>query len=571
MQDRIYEEALKERKAFLSALQAFHDEDRENSRVSLGIIPESDWPSVLQVVNSAQIEADDNAITGVKGAVRKLARKLGVAGPAFVAWLEMLPNDAYGSVICGGFKIIIDAAVRHKELCEEVLGALGDIPEAIKDSAFSFSQYKSEELDKRVATLYTTITETLNSMLAFYRERAPGRHMRAARNAFKSVVKGPNYGQRIKADIEKVKDCASSVKQEADRCLHRRLGEVKDAQEYQTLQAAHIRRLGTEGLNLQQKIYADLKYRMRCQELEWSQKNSALHSELKDLKRAITPKPVRKNGPSLRKVIQLMGSSTDQAIEDLEDVLREGQQFPPRQQTQASLFMDSQKLQSWLTSPYSSALLAHGSSGDDKVSALSFVASLLVQSLQSSEDAAVLYSFCGLHTDAYRDSLANAPGMIQGIIAQLLRMEQHNFDLEFIDRRFIQLLESGNLEALSNLLEGLTQQLSPTTTLFFIIDGISFYETKDRLEDTCYSMSRLLGMVENAKFVMKILVSSPGASAHVSKGFHHSQIYWLPDVDPEEDGAFDHNVNVFRNQAESDARESQLGLMRSDSEWYEGL
>ncbi|KAL8798476.1 MAG: hypothetical protein Q9182_006630 [Xanthomendoza sp. 2 TL-2023] len=484
---------------------------------------------------------DDNAITGVKGAVRKLARKLGIAGPAFVTWLEMLSNDAYGSVICGGFKIIIDAALRHKDLCEEVLGALEGIPEAIKDSAFSFG-----------------------------RERAPGCYMRATRNAFKSVVKGPNYGQRIKADIEKVKDCASSVKQEADRCLHRRLGEVKNAQEYQTLQAAHIRRLGTEGLNQQQKIYADLKYRMRCQELEWSQKNSALRSELMDLKRAITPKPVRRNGPSLRKVIQLMGTSTNQAIEDLEDVLREGQQFPPKQQTQVSLFMDSQKLQNWLTSPYSSALLAQGRSGDEKVSALSFVASLLVQSLQSSEDAAVLYSFCGLHTDAYGDSLANAAGMIQGITAQLLRMEQHNFDLEFIDRKFIQVLESGDREALSDLLEGLTQQLSPTTTLFFIIDGISFYETKDRLEDTCYSMSRLLEMVENAKFVMKILVTSPGASAHVSKGFHHSQIYWPPEVDTEEVEAFNHNVDAFRNQAESDARESQLGLMRSDSEWYEG-
>ncbi|KAL8731685.1 MAG: hypothetical protein Q9166_003266 [cf. Caloplaca sp. 2 TL-2023] len=565
VQDHIYDGARKEREAFLSALQKFHDEDRDHCRVSLGFLPESDWSSVLEVVNNSQIDADLNAIKGIGGAIRKLTRKLGVAGPAFKGWLEMLPNDVYGSVICGGFKVIIDAAVRHRELCDEVLGALGDIPEIIRGAEFSFSQYKSEELDRRVAKLYMTITETLQGMLRFYKERASGRNLRAARNAVKAVVKGPSYGRHLEADIKNITDSAASVKQEADRCLHRRLGEMKNAQEYQTLQAALTRDTGTQSLKILQKVYADLQYRYKCQELQWNQTKA----ELVDIKRTITPKPLQKTGPSIRKVIQLMRTSPDLAIQDMEEVLREAQTFPANLQTQASEFMGSQKLQQWLTTPYSCALLAHGSTGDEKISALSFVASLLVQSLRAGEDVVPLYFYCGLHTDHYHDSHANAVGMVRNLTVQLLRMEHHDFDLEFIDRRFIQALENGNLEAICNVFEGLTQQLPPATTLFLIIDGMSFYENKDRLEGTIYAMSRMMEMLEAARFVFKLLVTCPGASPHVSKGFDNDQIYWLPDVDPEDDGEFNHNVGAFKSQAGMHVSMSQTGLLRSDSERFE--
>ncbi|KAL8779555.1 MAG: hypothetical protein Q9213_006883 [Squamulea squamosa] len=560
--DQVYHEALKERQAFLSALQTFHDQDRDQNRVVLGILLESDWPSVLEFVNNAQHDPDINAIKGVGGAIRKLTRKFGVAGPAFKAWLQMLPNDTYGSVICGGFKVIIDAAVRHQELCEEVLGAIGEIPEVIRGAECSFSEYRSEELDKRVAKLYATITETLQGMLRFYKDRARGRNLRAARNAVKAVVKGPSYGKTLKADLKKITESAASVKQEADRCLHRRLGEIKNAQEYQTLQAALAKETGTQSLKILQKVYTDLQYRY----LQWSNKTEA---ELADIKRAITPKPVRKTGPSVKKVCQLMGTTPDVVIDNMEEVLREAQIFPTNLQTQASEFMSSQKLQKWLTTPYSSALLAHGSSGDEKVSALSFVASLLVQSLQTGEDMIPLYFYCGLHTDRHHDSLAAAIGVIRSLTVQLLRLGQYDFDLEFIDRRYIQALENGDLDATCDLFEDLTGQLPPTTTLFLIVDGISFYETRDLRDDTIRVMSRMLEILERSRFLFKLLIASPGASAHVSKGFDNNQIYSLPDVDPEDNDEFSHNVGTFKSQAGMHASMSQSGLLRSDIERFE--
>lgn len=263
---------------------------------------------MLETAKNAQFDADVNAIKGMRGVIRKFTKRLGEAGPAFKAWLQVLPTDSYGSVICGGFTVIIDAAIRHKDLCEEVFGALGDIPEIIKDAEFCFEEYKSEELYKRVAKLYTVITETLKGILSFYKERASGRHFRAVLNAAKAIAKGPNYGRTIQAEIMNVKIAASAVKQESDRCLQRRVGEIKHGQEYLILQGAHARMTNTESLNINQKLYADFLDRCKCWDLRWRETeaqwrktqadNFALRNELTDLKHAMTPKPTPRNGPS---------------------------------------------------------------------------------------------------------------------------------------------------------------------------------------------------------------------------------------------------------------------------------
>ncbi|KAI4232509.1 MAG: hypothetical protein LQ349_004975, partial [Xanthoria aureola] len=403
--DTIFCEALQERKAFLEAIKAFEDEDRRRRRIELGIFEEAGWDDVLEIVSNAQNDAEVNAIKGMSGAVRNLARRLGDAGPAFNAWLQILPNDTFGSAICGGFKIIIDAATKHKDLCQEVFDALGEIPEVIKDADFSFKEYKSEELFKRVAKLYTVIMETLKRILSFYQKRASGRHIGAARNVFKAIVKGPNYGRTIEADIQRVKESASAVKQEADRCFHRRIKEMKNAQEFQTLQTTRVVNIMQGMFAHLQGIHEHVQYREIQYRRESKADNLALRNEMTELKRATTPQRSPRNGPTLRKIGQLLNTSPSAADQDMEEVLREAQRFPVFLQTQVKQFITSQKLQDWLVSPYSRALLAQASVGDEKISALSFVASLLVQSFGTSEDAIPLYFYCGLHTDPYDDSL----------------------------------------------------------------------------------------------------------------------------------------------------------------------
>lgn len=554
--DQIYNEAMKERKAFMTTMQIFQKEDREKSRSDLKIIVEADWRDILDAVNDAQHDAEVNAIKGASGSIRNLTRKLGDAGPAFTDWLEILPSDLYGSVLRGGFLIVINAAIRHKELCQEVFNAIGEIPEVIRGAEFSFTEYKSDELHRRVAKLYNTIIETLHGILDFYKERASGRHRRAALNAFKAITRGSNYGQQIELNINNVKDAANLVKQEANRCMHRRVGEIKTAQDYQTLQAAQIKNTSSEGLNVVRKIYEDLQYRFKCQDLQWKEakaNNLALRAELMDLRRAIIPEPVQRQGPSSRMMYQLMGTSPDIVYQDMQEVLRSAQRFSAGLQTQAGEFMGSQRLQNWLTSPYSCNLLANGASGDHKISSFSFVATLLTQSLEVSKEALSLSFYCGLHTDAYRDGLSDAEGMIRSLIIQLLATTSYDFDLEFVDRRFIQALEANNLDALCALFEGIINQIPASVVLFLVIDGISFYETKDRVQSACIVMSRIIDVADKAKFVFKLLVTSPGASPYVSGGFSKEELFWLPDDDSENNSEFNYDVEAFQNQARAQA------------------
>ena len=76
-------------------------------------------------------------------------------------------------------------------------------------------------------------------------------------------------------------------------------------------------------------------------------------------------------------------------------------------------------------------------------------------------------------------------------------------------------------------------------------------------------------MVENPRFVFKLLVTCPGASSKFFKGFHDEQVHWLPELDPEDDGELNYKVGAFQNRAGIKARTSQVGVKRSGSEWYE--
>ena len=566
-------------------MKTYQTQDRDDARAKLGLISESKWSAVLDEIQQAEQDATVNGTKGILGAIRKCSRKLGESGGAFIGWLQMLPDDAYGSVICGGLKLIINAAIRHRDICIEVFDAIGEIPEVIRAAEFSFTEYRSDELNVRIATLYKDITLCLRGILDFYKERAPGRTKSVVRNAFKAVGKGPNYGKQIELEIATVRNSAGAVKQEADRCLHRRVGAIRSNQEFQTRQTAEIKDQGTENLklnkelkdqgemslkqsekglkqgeeslNLMNRLYAGLKYQYQCQERRWEERDrkqreeyASMRQQLESISRAVTPESVRRQGPSVQQVVRILASNPDVASQDQQYILQEGELFSTNLQTQASAFMGSPKLQDWLTSTTSSCLFAQVDSGDDNpISALSFVSSLLYQTLQASEQTLPLHYVCGLHTDHYRDAFPGAQGMLQSLLVQLLvRSEYENFSLDFVDRTLFQRLENADLVALCTFFEALVDQLPQSTILFVIVDGVSFYETQDRVQGTCYAIGKLVEIAETAGRVMKLLVTCPGVSGYVRKGFHDDDVLWVAEAGDGDGDGFTYDVEGFRGK-----------------------
>ncbi|MCJ1227089.1 hypothetical protein MMC12_003744 [Toensbergia leucococca] len=142
--------------------------------------------------------------------------------------------------------------------------------------------------------------------------------------------------------------------------------------------------------------------------------------------------------------------------------------------------------------------------------------------------------------------------------------------MEFVPRKFIRALEDGNLDALCDLFEGMADQIPASAALFFIIDGLSFYERKDRVQNTCILMSRIVGIADN----MDLCSSSwsvPGR-VHMRAAASSTINYFdFLTLILEDNGKFDHNVETFEDQAGIQARSVQAGLMRTDSESAEGF
>ena len=559
-------------------MKAYQTQDRDDARAKLGLISESKWKAVLDEIQQAEQDAVVNGTKGILGAIRTCSRKLGDSGGAFIGWLQMLPDDAYGSIICGGLKLIINAAIRHRDICNEVFDAIGEIPEVIRAAEFSFTEYRSDELNKRIAALYKDIALCLRGILDFYKERAPGRTKSIARNVVKAVGKGPNYGKQLELQIATVRNSAGAVKQEADRCLHRRVGAIRSNQEFQTRQTAEIKEQGTENLklnkelkdqgkmnlkhgeeslNLMSRLYTGLKYQYQCQERKWEERErrqreeyASVRQQLDSISRAVTPERVRRLGPSVQQVVRILASNPEVPSQDLHNILQEGELFSTKLQTQASAFMGSQKLQDWLTSTTSSSLFAQVESGENNpISALSFVSSLLYQTLQASEQTLPLLYVCGLHTDRYRDAFPCAEGMLQSLLVQLLvGLEYENFSLDFIDHALFHGLEKADLVSLCTVFEALLDQIPPSTILFIIVDGVSFYETQDRVRGTCHAISKFIEIAETAGKAMKLLVTCPGVSGYVRKGFCEEDILRIAEAGDGAGDSFRYGVNDFRGK-----------------------
>ncbi|KAL8780130.1 MAG: hypothetical protein Q9213_006614 [Squamulea squamosa] len=252
---------------------------------------------------------------------------------------------------------------------------------------------------------------------------------------------------------------------------------------------------------------------------------------------------------SMEQIAHHLGVSPATAKEDSRYTLQEGEGFSVKLQIQASAFIGSSAVQDWLASGETSCLFAQADSNEsDHVSALSFVTSLLYQTLQTSSKVISLLYACGLHTDCYRDPFPNAEGMVRSLIAQLLHAPQYSGLWLVFNDNTLQDLEGGGISGLCKIFEHLLSQLPQSAILVLLVDSISSYETEDRVKGTCRAMSSLIHIVEGAKCTVKLLVTSSGMSSYVRKGFREEDILWVPDADVEGVNDFGYAMNKLQQR-----------------------
>jgi hypothetical protein len=106
----LFKLADEEKKRFSDALAEWESKVKPEHKTKVDISQTHTWKEVLQAVDDAKQSYDDpeGRLGWLRGRLRKIGDKAGSAAPLLDGWLGLLPSGSeYGSVICGGIKLIV--------------------------------------------------------------------------------------------------------------------------------------------------------------------------------------------------------------------------------------------------------------------------------------------------------------------------------------------------------------------------------------------------------------------------------------------------------------------------------
>ena len=203
-----------------------------------------------------------------------------------------------------------------------------------------------------------------------------------------------------------------------------------------------------------------------------------------------------------------------------------GQTLNTAQAQRAAWLMQNSMFQQCFSTNESNMLIVDGmelSTDTFATSPMTFLVALLTQSLESLPDAVPITFFCRFRAKP-GDELEGAQGMMRSLVSQLL-LQNWDFDCGFIDEDFLEHIYNYEISRLCGLFRNLLTSAPDITTVFCIIDGISWFENASRRDDICMVMKNLVDLVDELRqesYVgtsvnLKILVTSPIASRSASE------------------------------------------------------
>ena len=203
--------------------------------------------------------------------------------------------------------------------------------------------------------------------------------------------------------------------------------------------------------------------------------------------------------------------------------------------------MQSPNLHVWIKNCGSNILFINGNFNPSAHrSPLSFVCAKLIDSIHPSPSSQESEGpplgiiaqafFCGQHLTS-KDPDAGVAGLMRSLISQVLAKPNCNFTVSIIDRlSHISLL---NVTELSAIYQALVMQLPAQTTVFCIIDALTFHEdNKIRCRDALTVVQTLADLTDRcdgeSHCVFKALLTCPGNSRALYKELSKEDVVWMP-------------------------------------------
>ncbi|KAA8909066.1 hypothetical protein FN846DRAFT_943266, partial [Sphaerosporella brunnea] len=341
--------------------------------------------------------------------------------------------------------------------------------------------------DRRMQTiqLYVAILVALEEVVRYYIEK-PGLTSFATVKHAKSVFLGDEY-ERTTYLLRQADICHQKSSKRDPRSTASRWRQVQQTLEFQN-SILLVLRDNPQNLEWLNDIDAErnrLKRKASARKLEiqrLTMQKAILEAKLHEVQLQSRHAVTSTTYISQLKLLELLATDPNIASADREACVHAGQAFKMATQDRAGWLMQSEKTEIMVR-------LIHGNHEPLKISPVSYLCAMLVESLEKLKPALVLYFFCGSHTQS-RDPLSNAYALLKSLLAQLL--SQHTFDTSFLQ----------------------PYDLDSTVALFCIIDGISFFETSQREPAMHAVLDKLLALARGDTMgtVFKLLVTSPATT-----------------------------------------------------------
>jgi hypothetical protein len=204
-----------------------------------------------------------------------------------------------------------------------------------------------------------------------------------------------------------------------------------------------------------------------------------------------------------------------EAIKDTEQTLCTGLNLSLEEQDRATWILQCDQVRHWVSVRQPQILLVNSNETEHtRVSPASLFSAILITAIERSGNAIILNWFCGLRTNC------GPLEILKSFVGQLL--SKADLDLSWMKDVWFSAFDPNHPNHVLKLFCRLVKQQMEKCSfpVICVLDGLTFYEDRDRFEDLCDLMRELTILVDDGlseQHIIKILATSPTRSSYGDK------------------------------------------------------
>ncbi|CVL03550.1 uncharacterized protein FMAN_15135 [Fusarium mangiferae] len=476
--------------------------------------------------------------------------------------LSMIPGDAYGSVISGGFSLIllVLAAEVHQAGRVEIQSALADIPRKLEDiKRFAEILMPSPNLYRSANGVFIAIFAVLERIIA-----------KLSKTLMQSIafkLKGKDSG--ITEALEALDYQVSRFKVDVDFCRDRRLGQACETMQKVVQEVTGVKAITRELENRVQstlqehkalnKALLDSLYQFLTSNPAYNPANNTVNARALSYPEAENPtttnkiadttSPIPQNKELAADWLEHLGDFEPTSHKHIKQLVSGLGDLEPDEQDKFEWILKSGELQQWQRCMYSTILdVRPEDSPEEDNNALSLASAIIQTSLETVDDILVMGFFCGLRTTDSRHSSESGPmallNSLNGQFVRFLAEKRASADMKFLGKGKLRRKSTVEPKYALQLFEECLQRLPEREIVVIIIDGFSRLTGN---KDTGHRIIKKLCqmMTDYPDIIIKILITDALPTCP-SKDLATHSLYVPNEIDGDRN---DVDVEVLRDES----------------------